>query len=118
MLINYLTFILLFCICESILNVTVFAYLKRYFKVDDTDSPKFFWFNISTFKGMFERFVLYTSLTLGITQILIVFGAIKIGTRFEKNDKIKNDYFLIGNFLTIIISILYCYYYKKIITWV
>jgi hypothetical protein len=93
--------------------------LKNYFKVDKSISEnesaeKFLGFYISIFKGLLERFVLYFALTINFTQILIVYGAIKIGTRFEKNDKIKNDYFLIGNFSSIFISIVYYFIYNKL----
>ena len=118
---KYLYFVLIFLIVEIIVNRTFFTYLRKYFKVDKTiseDEPadKFLGLDISLFKGLLERFLLYFALTINLTQILIVFGAIKIGTRFDKNDKIKNDYFLIGNFSSIFISIIYYYIFIKLIT--
>jgi hypothetical protein len=93
--------------------------LKKYFKVNQNSgeelSVKFLGLDISLFKGLLERFVLYFALTINLTQILIVYGAIKIGTRFEKNDKIKNDYFLIGNFSSIFVSIVYYFIFNKLI---
>jgi hypothetical protein len=40
-------------------------------------------------------------------QILVVFGALKIGTRLDKSDAIKNDYFIIGNFSSILAALIY-----------
>jgi hypothetical protein len=119
MICNYLYFILIFLVGEILFNITFFQYLKEYFDVEKTSENesenKFLGFKISIFKGLLERFVLYFALTINLTQILIVFGAIKIGTRFEKNDKIKNDYFLIGNFSSIFISIVYYFIFNQLI---
>ena len=116
---DYLYFVLIFFIGEIIVNLTFFNYLKNYFKVDKSifeneSAEKFLDFDISIFKGLLERFVLYFALTINLTQILIVYGAIKIGTRFEKNDKIKNDYFLIGNFSSIFVAIVYYFIFNKL----
>jgi hypothetical protein len=107
----------IFIIGEIVFNTSLFPYLKKHFsKKQGVDgSRKILCFDISTFKGLQERFVLYFALSINLPQILIVYGALKIGTRFEKNEKIKNDYFLIGNFSSIIISILYYFLYLKII---
>lgn len=72
--------------------------------------------NISTFKGSMERCIIAICLAIGITPILIVFGALKIGTRLKSpDDKIQNDYFLIGNLSSIFISVIYVYIFEKII---
>lgn len=57
-------------------------------------------------KGMFERIVLIVGLLQGIPQIVIAFGALKIGTRLHDSSKISNDYFLIGNLLSILIALI------------
>lgn len=116
---NYLYFVLIFIIGEILFNLSLFKYLKKYFNIEKTSGDesvnKFLGFEISVFKGLLERFVLYFALAINLTQILIVYGAIKIGTRFEKNDKIKNDYFLIGNFSSIFVSIIYYFIFNKLI---
>ena len=116
---SYFYFFLIFVIGEIIINITFFNYLKKYFKINQNSgeelSGKFLGLDISLFKGLLERFVLYFALTINLTQILIVYGAIKIGTRFEKNDKIKNDYFLIGNFSSIFVSIVYYFIFNKFV---
>lgn len=114
-----LYFTLIFLLGELLVNTTFFPYLKSYFKdknsTEDQPEQKFLLIEMSLFKGLLERFVLYFALTIGVTNILIVFGALKIGTRFEKNDKIKNDYFLIGNFSSILISIAYHFILHSIV---
>lgn len=66
-----------------------------------SESKPFLGMDISVFKGILERFVIFFCLSIGIQQILIVFGALKIGTRLvnQKTNTISNDYFLIGNLI-------------------
>lgn len=59
------------------------------------------------FKGVLERLFLVTGLLTGFPHVIIAFGALKIGTRFQKNNKVSNDYFLIGNFISLLAAILY-----------
>lgn len=59
------------------------------------------------FKGVLERLFLVTGLLTGYPQVIIAFGALKIGTRFQRHNKVSNDYFLIGNFLSLLAAILY-----------
>lgn len=55
-----------------------------------------------------ERIIIAICLVIGVTPILIVFGALKIGTRLKSpDDKIQNDYFLVGNLSSIFIAIVY-----------
>lgn len=61
----------------------------------------------SIIKGILERFMMITGLLAGYPQILIAFGAIKIGTRFQQGSKVSNDFFLIGNFISILTAILF-----------
>jgi hypothetical protein len=60
---RYFYFILIFVIGEIIINITFFNYLKKYFKVNQNSgeelSVKFLGLDISLFKGLLERFVLY-----------------------------------------------------------
>ncbi|SMO33029.1 hypothetical protein [Gracilimonas mengyeensis] len=62
---------------------------------------------VSIFKGILERLLLIVGLIYGYPQVIIAFGALKIGTRFQKNSKISNDYFLIGNFISLLTAILF-----------
>lgn len=117
-------FLIIFFIGEILFNLTWFQYLKTYFNFDETEnetkdnvttnSKKLFFLNLSTFKGIMERFIISIGLVFGFAPILIVFGTIKLGTRFKDNQDVKNDYFLIGNFSSILISILYYYIFKEV----
>lgn len=114
---NLLIFIIIFLVGELLFNLTWFKYLKKVFEIEknkELTSKKILLLNLSTFKGILERFIISIGLILTFPAILIVFGTIKLGTRFIKDkevktQKIENDYFLIGNFSSIIISILYYY---------
>ncbi len=120
-------FLGLFLVGELLVNLTWFNYLKVYFSFheannnteEDVDASnkmqKFLFLDLSTFKGMMERFIITIGLVQGFAPILIVFGTIKLGTRFKDNQEIKNDYFLIGNFSSILISLLYYYFFRRIV---
>lgn len=103
-------FIGILIIGELLINPTIFSYLKRYFKMDkgSSDGDPIFGISISLFKGMLERFLIYLALVHSISQILVVFGAIKLGTRLDASKSaVTNDYFLIGNFISILTAIGY-----------
>jgi hypothetical protein len=120
-------FLIVFLVSELLVNLTWFNYLKVYFSFHETNNntggeadtsnkkQKFLFLDLSTFKGMMERFIITIGLIQGFAPILIVFGTIKLGTRFKGNQDIKNDYFLIGNFSSILISLLYYYIFKKLL---
>lgn len=63
--------------------------------------------DIETFKGILERLVVFVGLTSGYSTVLVMFGALKLGTRLhDEGDKnVSNNYFLIGNFLSVLIAI-------------
>ena len=59
-------------------------------------------------KGIVERLFLFMALIYGFPQALIAFGALKIGTRFVKEaNKISNDYFYLGNIISLLIALIY-----------
>lgn len=60
---------------------------------------------LEAFKGILERLALLTGLVLQFPQILIFFGALKIGTRLsaETGDEGSN-YFIIGNFTSVLFA--------------
>lgn len=58
-------------------------------------------------KGVLERLLLIRGILSGYPQVIIAFGALKIGTRFQQNNKVSNDYFLIGNFISLLIAIFF-----------
>lgn len=119
---NVLLLLIIFVIGEFIFNLTVFQYIKNYFaknevkntENDNENTRPFLFLNISVFKGMLERLVLFVALILNFSQVLILFGTLKIGSRFDKNVKVMNDYFIVGNFSSILISIFYWYCYLNL----
>ncbi|MEM7036161.1 MAG: hypothetical protein AAF570_04205 [Bacteroidota bacterium] len=60
-------------------------------------------------KGHLERFLLYLSFVNNLAPVVIALGTLKIGTRLtaDKDDKVKNDFFLIGNVISITFAVLY-----------
>jgi len=73
--------------------------------------------NLSVIKGNLERLFLFLSLIYGVPHGLIAFGAIKIGTRIKPDEKITNDYFFIGNMISLLISVCYFAVWRHFITW-
>lgn len=112
-------FTLIFFIGELLVNFSIFKYLKKYFQFNeqkanrenDTFKP-FLGIRLSIFKGILERLTIFFCLVISLPQVLIVFGALKIGTRLDKTKEITNDYFLIGNFISILIGAIYYYLHK------
>ncbi|WP_237390670.1 hypothetical protein [Fulvivirga sediminis] len=62
----------------------------------------------SVVKGMAERAFITFTMINGITQSLTLFAALKIATRIkDEENKISNDYYLLGNLLSITLAIIY-----------
>jgi len=101
---KYLVVAGIFVIGELV-SLFIFALIKRALNVPNTDPAR----KASVVKGIIERAVLYIGLLYGFPQILIAFGALKIGTRLheDKKNKISNDYFLVGNLISILLAMLY-----------
>jgi hypothetical protein len=59
--------------------------------------------------GCIERLVLFFGLIIGASQVLILFGALKVGTRVgkKKDDEISSEYFLIGNLTPVFLALSY-----------
>lgn len=69
----------------------------------------------SLLKGLLERAFLFLSLVNGFPHALTVFGALKIATRLrDKDDRITNDYFLIGNLISLMLAIIYFLIWKNL----
>ncbi|MEM6737518.1 MAG: hypothetical protein AAGC64_11130 [Bacteroidota bacterium] len=61
----------------------------------------------SVIRGLLERLFLYIILQISLPQGLAFFGALKIATRLKDDDKISNDYFLVGNLISVLMVIAY-----------
>ena len=72
--------------------------------------------NSAIIAGMLERFVIFTGLYMGVTQILAMFGALKIGTRVnkDKDDKKTSEYFVVGNLLSVLLALAYNWIYIRL----
>lgn len=103
-------FLLAFAAGE-ILAIIIFRFIREKFAAKGTP----IWNAIG--KGLLERCMLLLGLTNGIQSIITLFGAIKIGTRLKDSnqDKITNDYFLIGNFFSVGIALLEYILYNALI---
>src|SRR5882672_8970163 len=63
---------------------------------------------VSILKGILERIFVVVSLWFAMTQSLTLLGALKIATRIKDNeDKVSNDFFLIGNLISVLFGIGY-----------
>jgi len=107
---KYLTAAGIFVIGELVC-LLIFAILKRAMKLPKASPAR----KASVAKGVLERAVLYIGLLHGFPQILIAFGALKIGTRLheDKQRKISNNYFLVGNLISILLAMLYAIIAQK-----
>lgn len=74
----------------------------------------------SIIKGLIERFFLFFALINNYPHALTLFGALKIATRLKHDTENKqeedsyNSFYLIGNFLSVMLAIVYVLIYKYI----
>ena len=89
-------------ICQEMIAVLLFPLLSRWLGPKGQRA----WDPLSIFKGIIERLVLFTALIHSYPQMLIAFGAMKLGTRLhdEQDARISNTYFLVGNLLSIFLA--------------
>ncbi len=91
-------------ICQEVVALIVFPVLNHY--LGPTGGKA--WDLKAILKGILERLVLFTALIHGYPQMLIAFGAMKLGTRLheEKGSEISNTYFLVGNLLSMLLAMI------------
>lgn len=108
---KYLTATAIF-VAGELVALPIFAVVKRTIGPPKTSPAR----KASVLKGILERAVLFTGLLHGFPQILIAFGALKICIRLHahKETKISNDYFLVGNLISILLAMLYAIITKKL----
>jgi hypothetical protein len=100
-------------IIGEMISNALFYFVRKLFAKEDTKdeqtNPDYIDPKVSIGKGIFERIVLFVFLTFGHMPILILFGALKIGTRLKdsNNKSISNDYFLVGNLLSVLMAFIY-----------
>lgn len=74
----------------------------------------------SIFKGVVERLFLFVSLANNYHHALTFFSAIKLATRLKDVEKPEdedrfNDYYLIGNLVSVMLGIAYVYAWTKFV---
>jgi hypothetical protein len=100
---QYIQALIVICVQEAV-GLIVFLTLNHYLAPEDGKT----WDWTAILKGILERLVLFTALIHGYPQMLIAFGAMKLGTRFhtEQGSKISNTCFLVGNLLSMLLAII------------
>ena len=99
-------------VAGELISLLLFTVIRKWFAPTESSSAG----RASIAKGILERVTLFTGLLYGFPQILIAFGALKLGTRFstEQQTKISNDYFLVGNLLSILLALVYTIIVKSL----
>lgn len=109
-------FILLFICIEILLGIFYYIITPKSIRKGGLIDYK------SLLKGFIERIFLMVSLINDYPHSLTLFGTLKLATRLKRDndeDKIKestyNDFYLFGNFISIIVSIFYVFLYKQLV---
>jgi len=106
-----------FCRLLIILFTELVSNMIFFLITPETETPGKWDFK-SLIKGFIERGFLTYSLYSGFPHALTLFGALKLGTRLKKADNefteegrrkesIYNDYYLMGNLISVSLSIFY-----------
>lgn len=109
-------FLLLFLCVEIILGIFYYLITPNSIGKDSIIDYK------SLLKGIIERLFLMVSLINNYPHALTLFGTLKLATRLKRDsneDRIKestyNDFYLFGNFISIIVAIFYVFLYNNFI---
>ena len=109
---NWGSAIVILVIAEILSHIIVFPIIKKLFYPNSElamsqQVPKIGFSD--AVKGVIERLVLILALIKGLPQVLILFGAMKLGTRLTTGTESEawNDYFLIGNLYSVALAIVY-----------
>ncbi len=88
---------------ETSIHVLLFI-LSKIFGKEKRDKVT----GLSIFKGMLERTFVVVTLHFDMVSSLTLLGALKIATRIkDTDDKVSNDFFLIGNLISVLFAIVY-----------
>lgn len=69
----------------------------------------------SIFKGILERAFILVTLRFDLASSLTLLGALKIATRIkDQEDKVSNDFFVIGNLISVLFGITYFLFVKNL----
>jgi hypothetical protein len=96
--------ILLWVLMETLLTIVFHLLNAQVFSVKEDGQTGLTL--IAVIKGIMERLLLILGLLNGYPHVITAFAALKIGTRInDKEHKISNDYFLIGNLISLLAAI-------------
>jgi hypothetical protein len=97
-----LNFFLILASGEVIIHIVLFS-LSRFVGKASKDKIS----RTSVLKGIIERIFIVVTLHFNMVQALTLLGALKIATRIKDEDKISNDFFLMGNLISVLFGIMY-----------
>jgi hypothetical protein len=99
-------FYILIFFLQELFALVVFHFIRRYFQKQNSTITAHSWFYSIT-KGILERLFIFMGLLNEMPMMIGFFGALKLGTRLDadKNNRVTNDYFLIGNIVSMLIVI-------------
>ncbi|WP_157447105.1 hypothetical protein [Cytophaga aurantiaca] len=113
---NVFYFLLSICMVEAALGFFYYLITPKSMRVIGKVDYK------SLAKGSLERMFLMISLINGYPHALTLFGTLKLATRLKrdsegdkKKESLYNDFYLLGNFVSIICSFFYVYLYDMLI---
>lgn len=111
-IISYLLFEISLYLIFSILNAHYLPNSEGYNKYENLNFKDAFKKDVKAFtsdnvKGIIERIFLILGIGNGLGQVIIAFSAIKLGTRINNSCKVTQDYFVIGNLISLISSIIF-----------
>lgn len=99
------TLLIQWVVMETIVNIVFYQLNTRVFSNKENEDEKGLQPR-DVLKGMLERIFLIIGLVNGYPHVITAFAALKIGTRInDKEHKISNDYFLIGNLISLLAAI-------------
>jgi len=105
-----IAFAAVFTVGEVLAATLVFPWIVRTFQpAADSDTEPIVADCRARITGHLERFFLFLALLLGIQHSLTLFAALKVGSRLdeERKHKVKTDYFLAGNTVSVTLAVVY-----------
>lgn len=105
-------FLVLYIAVELLSNLTVFPLLNKVYGAKKESGEKM----PPWLKGVVERICLVSGLLLTFPHVLVAFGALKIGTKLDRNEaetKKDTEYYLVGNLVSILIAFAFVFLYKN-----
>jgi hypothetical protein len=105
-------YLLIILVVGEILIHLIFFILSKTFGKEKRDKIT----GLSIFKGLLERTFVVVTLNFDMISALTLLGALKIATRIkDTEDKISNDFFLIGNLTSVLFAVGYFVMVRKMI---